>query len=99
MEGIMETTQTEKTKRFPICGPRQPVYDHMRNLGFSESNWSDKHWQSADGIEVQIWGAGSKARVYLKDRNSFDCELDDLAAKVDELRRAHCADMHPAESK
>lgn len=73
-------------KRFPICGPRQPVYDHMRGLGFAMSDWSDKHWKSFDGIQVQVYGAGSMARVYLKDQKADDCELDHLAERLTQLR-------------
>jgi len=48
---------------FPAGGPRQPVYDYLRGLGFVESRWSDKVWTRADGIEVHIYGAGSMARI------------------------------------
>jgi hypothetical protein len=76
-----------KEKRFPVCGPRQPVYDFMRGLGFSMSNWSDKHWNAADGIQVQIYGAGSMARVYRKDEKATDCELDSLAEQIHAIRQ------------
>lgn len=51
------------TKRFPVGGPRQPVYDYMRRLGFNMSKFSDKVWQRLDGKEVSIFGAGSMARI------------------------------------
>lgn len=78
---------TETRKRFPVCGPRQPVYDFMRGLGFSMSNWSDKHWTAADGIQVQVYGAGSMARIYVNaGEKATDCELDELANMLDEIR-------------
>ncbi len=73
-------------QQYPVGGPRQPVYDLMRKLGFSESNWSDKIWNSADGIEVAIYGAGSMARVSLKDAPKGECELDKLGEHIDALR-------------
>jgi hypothetical protein len=60
--------------KFPVGGPRQPVYDHMRNLGFVMSDWSDKAWRRADGAEARIFGAGSMARV-----GAAEMPLDDLA--------------------
>ena len=74
-------------QKYPVGGPREPVYALMRRLGFSESNWSDKFWRSADGIEVSIYGAGSMARVSLKDEPKGECELGKLAERLDELRR------------
>ena len=59
---------------YPVGGPREPVYDLMRNLGFSMAKWTDKVWNSADGIEVSIYGAGSMARL-----PNGECKLDDLA--------------------
>ena len=52
----------EVTMQYPVGGKREPVYALMRGLGFSESKLSDKFWNSADGIEVSIYGAGSMAR-------------------------------------
>jgi len=66
-------------QQYPVGGPRQPVYDLMRHLGFSEWNWSDKYYRSADGIEVHIYGAGSMARVKVKEAAWFECELDNLS--------------------
>ena len=72
---------------YPAGGPREPVYALMRRLGFSESNWSDKFWNSADGIEVAIFGAGSMARISLKGEPKGECELDQLSERIDALRR------------
>lgn len=74
-------------KHFPVCGPREPVYNFMRDLGFRMSNWSDKHWERADGVQVQIYGAGSRARIYLKDQIATDCELDNLAQALNTEQR------------
>jgi len=49
--------------RFPVGGPREPVYAFLREHGFTMSNRSDKEWHRLDGMKVHIYGAGSKARV------------------------------------
>ena len=54
---------TTATARFPIGGSRQSVYDYMRSLVFVMSDWSDKAWTRADGIEVRVFGAGSMVQV------------------------------------
>lgn len=74
---------------YPVGGPREAVYSLMRNLGFSMSGWSDKHWKSADGIEVRIYGAGSKASTSLDGNPAGECELDDFADHIYLLRNAH----------
>jgi hypothetical protein len=71
---------------YPVGGPREPVYALMRRLGFSMSNWSDKFWHSADDIEVSIFGAGSRARIALAGEPRGECDLGDLAERVDALR-------------
>jgi hypothetical protein len=76
------TNQTE----FPVGGPREPVYALMRRLGFTESNWSDKSWRSADGIEVAIYGAGSMARVSLDGNPKGECKLADLGERIAAIR-------------
>jgi len=73
-------------QQYPVGGPRQPVYDLMRQLGFSESNWSDKIWKSADGIEITIFGAGSMARVSVAGAAKGECELDKLSEHIDAIR-------------
>ncbi len=82
----MEIPQGKLMTQYPVCGPREPVYALLRELGFSMSNWSDKHWKSADGIQVQIYGSGSMARIYLKDQKADDCRLDDLFERIKALR-------------
>lgn len=69
-------------QQYPAGGPREPVYALMRGLGFAMSNWSDKFWRSADGLEVSIYGAGSMARTPWG-----ECEMDNLAEQVEALRR------------
>ena len=79
--------QAATEKRFPVCGPRQPVYDFMRGLGFVMSNWSDKHWTAADGVQVQIYGAGSMARIYVNaGEKATDCELENLPDELAAIR-------------
>ena len=72
--------------QYPAGGPRKPVYALMRSLGFSMSNWSDKFWHSADGIEVSIYGAGSRARLSLADVPCGEYEIGQLRGAVDALR-------------
>lgn len=74
--------------KYPVNGPREPVYNLMRGLGFSMSDFSDKFWNSQDGIEVSIFGAGSMARVGPRhDASKFlECRLDDLSERINELR-------------
>lgn len=71
---------------YPVGGPREPVYALMRQLGFSMSHWSDKFWNSADGIEVSIYGAGSRARISRGGELDGECALDRLGAYIDALR-------------
>lgn len=68
-----------QTKQYPAGGPREPVYDLMRGLGFKMSNWSDKFWDRADGTQVAIYGAGSMARITPGD---VECELDQLSQRL-----------------
>lgn len=72
--------------KYPVGGPREPVYALMRGLGFSESNWSDKFWNSTDGIEVSIFGTGSMARIKLNRAVVGDCRLDNLSEYINSLR-------------
>ena len=72
--------------KYPVGGPREPVYALMRGLGFSESNWSDKFWNSADGIEVSIFGTGSMAQIKLNRAVVGDCRLDNLSEYINWLR-------------
>ena len=76
---------TDKS-RYPVGGSREAVYALMRGLGFSMSNWSDKTWNSADGIEVHIYGAGSMARIKLAGDPKGECELDNLGKRIAALR-------------
>jgi len=62
--------------RFPVGGPRQPVLDHMRSLGFTMSPWSDKVW-TRDGVEARIFGSGSMVCL-----GTEEFPLDDLAARL-----------------
>ncbi len=66
-----------KDQIFPVGGPRQAVYDYLRNLGFVMSDWSDKIWARADGKEVRIFGAGSMASM-----GSEEFPLHELVSRV-----------------
>lgn len=72
--------------QYPVGGPREPVYALMRGLGFSDAKWTDKVWNSADGIEVSIYGAGSMARLSLSGEPRGECELDKLSERIGALR-------------
>ena len=67
---------------FPPGGPRQPVYDFLRDLQFTMSPFSDKHWTRLDGIELDLYGAGSMARVYVNGTAYQDCPLADVAEAI-----------------
>lgn len=69
---------------FPVGGPRQPVYNFLTECGFTMSKWSDKRWTSPTGMVLQLYGAGSMARVYEGDKLVADCPLGDI---VDETTR------------
>lgn len=74
--------------QYPAGGPREPVYALMRGLGFSMAKFGDKTWTSADKITVQIYGAGSMARITDEAHiGAVECELANLADRVDSLRR------------
>ena len=79
MEDIM-------AQKYPVGGPREPVYALMRGLGFSMAKWTDKVWTSADGIEASIYGAGSMARLSLGGAPKGECELDNIGERIDALR-------------
>lgn len=49
--------------KFPVGGPREPVYNFMRDHGFVMSKWSDKVWERADGVQASIYGTGSMLRL------------------------------------
>lgn len=63
--------------RFPVGGPREPVYEFLREHGYVQSAWSDKHWTRADGRTVQVYGTGSRAIVKdASERVLADAELE-----------------------
>jgi hypothetical protein len=87
---IGETTM----ERFPVGGPREPVYAFMRYNGFEMSNWSDKAWSSADGLQARVYGAGSMCQVTEKDGAKVaDDPLTVAMSKVAAYRRGEpCGD-------
>jgi hypothetical protein len=87
-DGLFENVEMNMTQQYPVGGRREAVYDLMRGLGFSMAKFSDKTWTSADKITVQIYGAGSMARI-TDDAHigTVECELDGLADRLETLRR------------
>jgi hypothetical protein len=71
--------------KYPVGGPREPVYQLMRDLNLSRV-WGYKHYRSADGIDVHIYGAGSMARVMREGRPPEEIELGNLSLRLAELR-------------
>lgn len=71
------------TQRFPVGGSRQAAFDFIRSHGYIIENPSnDKHWKRHDGRELHLYGAGSMARIYDKDRNLIADDELDIAIKV-----------------
>ena len=69
--------------QFPVGGPREPVYSFLRQHGFVESKWSDKEWHRADGIRINVYGAGSMARIHDGEgRLIADMPIKDAVIKV-----------------
>jgi hypothetical protein len=77
---------TQTMTKYPVGGPREPVYALMRELGFSMSHWSDKFWDGPDKIEVSIYGAGSMARIYVEGSLKSECALDNLGDQLAAIR-------------
>lgn len=70
-------------KNFPVGGPREPVYNFLRDHGFVMARYSDKLWTRADGLEVTVYGTGSMARIHNKDGKIIaDAPLAEALAKV-----------------
>lgn len=81
----MAQSRTVETKkpRFPVGGSKDRVYSFLRGHGFVMSDWSDKHWQRADGLSLHVYGTGSRARIYDKDKNLLvDDALDYAVLKI-----------------
>ena len=63
-------------KKFPIGGRRVNVSDFLRGHGFVLV-YNDKVWARADGLQLHIYGSGSKARIYgLDNKILADDDLD-----------------------
>jgi hypothetical protein len=70
--------------RFPVGGPRQPVYSFLRSKGYVMSDWSDKHWTRADGAELHLYGTGSRARITKAGQVIADDTIDAAIAKAND---------------
>ncbi len=73
------------TNKYPVGGPREPVYQLMRSLGFLQACWTDKQWFRDNDLEVNIFGTGSMARVYRNNEHIWTCQLDDLSEFIADL--------------
>lgn len=69
--------------KFPVGGPREPVYNFLRQHGFSMARFGDKEWHRHDGAELHIYGSGSKAVIRRNGELIADCALDEAVAKLD----------------
>ena len=67
----MDTTKA----RFPVGGPRQPVYDFLRENGFRQGR-TDKEWSYGDNCTLLLYGAGSEAVIY-SNKGNFKGPLED----------------------
>lgn len=76
----MKISYAEVTQeRFPVGGPREPVYHFMRDHGFVMSKWSDKVWTRADGLQASIYGAGSMVRLSRSTGgDAIECKLVEM---------------------
>jgi glycerophosphoryl diester phosphodiesterase len=72
---------------FPIGGSRQAVYDALRVRGFVLSNWTDKWWNRRDGLEVHVYGSGSRLSVHRDKEQVTDGLMADSLARIDEMDR------------
>ncbi len=73
---------TTKRARFPIGGPREPVYAFLRSRGFVMSRASDKQWSRADGVDLHLYGSGSMARIYDSSGLLVDAPLAEAVARA-----------------
>jgi hypothetical protein len=67
--------KTQEQMRFPVGGPREPVYSFLRQHGFVESHWTDKFWDRADGLHLRLYGSGSMAIISKEQRVIADGPL------------------------
>lgn len=74
-------------ERFPVGGPREPVYNFLGQHGFLQSRNNDKCWWRPGGEELHLYGAGSMARIYDKEGKMIvDAPLEEAVAKVKMVR-------------
>lgn len=70
-------------EQFPIGGPRQPVYEALRNRGFVKQNFGDKHWTRADGLDAHIYGTGSRLRITKGQQDIADGPMAEILEMID----------------
>ena len=85
-KGLTMNTQP----KFPVGGPREPVYRFLLGHGFTMNKGNDKHWTRADGIELHIYGTGSMARITdIQGSVMADSRLDIAVIAVESLPHDH----------
>lgn len=76
---------TETIEKFPVGGPRQAVYNALQSRGFVQSNWSDKHWERADGLKAHIYGSGSRLALRRGHDKLFDGPMAETLEFIDRI--------------
>lgn len=66
--------------KFPVGGPRYPVFAFLMKHGWVMSKWSDKHWTRHDGLDLLVYGTGSQARVSREKEVTYDGPLDGVSS-------------------
>jgi hypothetical protein len=66
----------QNSTRFPVGGERDKVYSFLRSNGYIMSDWSDKHWTRADGVNLHLYSSGSRARITKSGQVIADDALD-----------------------
>ncbi len=83
------TTAEQQPSPFPVGGPRQPVYDALRTRGFVMCRFGDKQWNRRDGLEVHVYGAGSRLMVFDHKREELaDGPMAESLKRIDDLDAA-----------
>ena len=61
--------------RFPVGGPRAPVYAFLSDKGWAQTN-CDKHYVR-NGMVLHLYGAGSRARIFRNGEQVADGPLEE----------------------
>jgi hypothetical protein len=79
------TATTNPTVQFPVCGPRRPVYDALKQRQFRQSTWSDKAWTRLDGLAAHVYGAGSRLLLHRGGERLADGPMAEVLALIDQM--------------